>query len=164
MIVEAQRSNVGSVCTVLPTLLRPRTRITHCLYGLKRLYPFHDEIQVPTLLSLLGNIFCGLVLFAVFIPFFVKPVVSLAFGPFSRLSLGVSEDLALIKQFCWLTINTSLFFIHKYQLSYALRVKFAFPLICVNKSQAGSLIVGRHIWNLVVIKQGTRPNILISSL
>ena len=34
VIAEAYRNNVGSVCTTLPTLLRPRTLITH---GLQRL-------------------------------------------------------------------------------------------------------------------------------
>ena len=34
VIAEAQRNNVGSVCTALPTLLGPRTLITH---GLQRL-------------------------------------------------------------------------------------------------------------------------------
>ena len=34
VITEAQRNNVGSVCTALPTLLGPRTLITH---GLQRL-------------------------------------------------------------------------------------------------------------------------------
>ena len=34
VIAEAQRNNVGSVCTALTTLLEPRTRITHGLQSL----------------------------------------------------------------------------------------------------------------------------------
>ena len=50
--------NVGSVCTALPTLLGPRTRISHTWspksYGL---YPSHDALQVPTLLGVVAS-FC----------------------------------------------------------------------------------------------------------
>ena len=50
--------NVGSVCTALPTLLGPRTRISHTWspksYGL---YPSHDAVQVPTLLGVVAS-FC----------------------------------------------------------------------------------------------------------
>ena len=40
-----------TVCTALPTLLGPRTLITHVLQSTYRLYSSNDALQVPTLLA-----------------------------------------------------------------------------------------------------------------
>ena len=55
VIAKAKRNNVGYVCTALPTLLGPRTLITHFTktYGL---YPSHDAMQVPTLLGVVASV------------------------------------------------------------------------------------------------------------
>ena len=59
VIAEAKRNNAGSVCTALPTLLGPRTFITH---GLQRLmlYPSRDALQVPTLLGVVLSVWTPL--------------------------------------------------------------------------------------------------------
>ena len=44
------------VCAAFPTLLKPRTRITHCLQSY-RSYPSHDALQVATLLGVVAS-FC----------------------------------------------------------------------------------------------------------
>ena len=54
VIAEAQRNNVGSVCIAPLSLLGPGTRVKHGLLRDRksyRLYPSHNALQVPTLLS-----------------------------------------------------------------------------------------------------------------
>ena len=52
------KNNVGSICTALPSLLGPRTRISHTWCPKSYwLYPSHDAVQVPTLFGVVAS-FC----------------------------------------------------------------------------------------------------------